>query len=537
MAKLRTPLATVLAGVETTPDRDILTFVDFRDDGGYDEETRSFRELLENGRRMAGAFTAAGMAEGQSFAIIMRNHPEFVDAMIASEIAGTIFVPIDPRLRGDRLIYMLRFAECRGAIVTPDMVAVLRPLLGRLPDLRWIWILGASPAEPVFSSLESVMASARPSTRLEPRPLDGVMQMLYTSGTTGDPKAIRSPYARFANIAALGPQIGLEPDDRPYTGLSLTHANAQLITLGSALGMGLPLVISRQFSKSRLWPLLAHYGCTTFNLLGGMATAILAEPPGPFDRENKVRFVLSAGMPLGMWKEFEERFGLRIFEVFGAAEGGFTLNPPGVGPMGSIGKSQPGSECAILDEEGQPCGPHVLGEICFRPTEGAVAPVTYFRNPEASAQKTRGGWMHTGDIGYADENGWLFFAHRSGDGVRRNGEFVNIGDIESAIATIAGVADVHLYGIATATCAPGEKAVCAAVVRDAAAPVDPLSIFEDCRMRLGAGGIPDFVQIVPEIPKTASEKPQDRYLIDLIGQAGCSIFNKSGITTITRDGA
>ena len=145
-----------------------------------------------------------------------------------------------------------------------------------------------------------------------------------------------APHARFGSIAALGPVIGLTPEDRPYTGLSLTHANAQLITLGNVLSMGLRGVISLKFTKSRLWDICRHYGCTMFNLLGGMTAAVYADPRLDNDTDNPVRLVISAGMPAAIWEDFERRFDLQLFEVYGAAEGGLFWND-GSGPAGSFG--------------------------------------------------------------------------------------------------------------------------------------------------------------------------------------------------------
>ncbi len=130
-------------------------------------------------------------------------------------------------------------------------------------------------------------------------------------------------------MASIGPLIGWTAADRPYTGLSLTHANAQLITLGNILKMGLRGVISLRFTKSRLWDICRHYGCTTFNLLGGMTTAVYSEAPRADDGDNPVRFVLSAGMPAAIWENFARRFNVAIFEFYGAAEGGMIFNPPG----------------------------------------------------------------------------------------------------------------------------------------------------------------------------------------------------------------
>lgn len=524
----RTLLRMVLDGVSTDTADPITTFVDIAPDGTVIEEQRSYADLLVAGGRLAGALGEAGMKEGDSFAIVMRNHPEFIEAMVASEIAGTVFVPIDPRTRGDKLAYMLRFARCRGAMVSRDVVPHIAAIRAGLPDLEWVWVIDGASSDAGHSALADVLAQACPAEIVRPRALDAPMQMLFTSGTTGDPKAILAPHRRYASVASLGGTIGLRPGDRLYTGLSLTHANAQLITLGNALFSRLPIVISRQFTKSRLWELLTRYGCTTFNLLGGMATAIYAEPEGPYDRAHQVRFVLSAGMPVSMWRGFEERFGVAVFEFFGAAEGGLTLNPPGVGPVGSIGKPPAGSICEILDGDGNVLPAGEQGEICFRHADGTVPPVTYFDNPEASADKTRGGWFHTGDIGWKDADGWLFFSHRDGQSIRRNGDFIDVRAIETTIAAMPGIADVYVYGLATPDNTPGEKEVIAAIVPEAG--LDPESIIPACARALGSANIPTLLQLVEAIPKTASEKPQDRHLIAIIGEGRCRLFDRQGQT-------
>jgi crotonobetaine/carnitine-CoA ligase len=279
-----------------------------------------------------------------------------------------------------------------------------------------------------------------------------------------------------------------------------------------------------------LWEIIATHGCTTFNLLGGMATAIFAEPPGAFDRAHQVRYVLSAGMPAQMWRAFEERFGVRVFEFFGAAEGGLTLNPPGVGPVGSIGRPPAGATCEILDEDGNVLPAGAQGEICFRNADGSVVPVTYFGNAEASADKTRGGWFHSGDIGWKDEDGWVFFSHRAGQSIRRNGDFIDARAIETTIAAMPGIADVYVYGVATPANTPGEKEVVAAIVADGA--IDPAAIMRGCSEKLGTTSVPSFLQIIDAIPKTASEKPVDRHLIAMLENGQCSLFERNGPTTL-----
>jgi crotonobetaine/carnitine-CoA ligase len=155
-----------------------------------------------------------------------------------------------------------------------------------------------------------------------------------------------------------------------------------------------------------------------------------------------------------------------------------------------------------------------MGEICSRPATGEAARVEYFENPEASEKKTRGGWLRSGDIGHSDADGWLFFDYRKGGGIRHNGDFINPGFVEKVIAEYPDVSDVFVYGVPAKSGAPGEKDVVAAVVPVAGRRIDPSSLLEHCRRGLETNFLPSYLQVLDEIPKTASEKPQERFLRD-----------------------
>jgi crotonobetaine/carnitine-CoA ligase len=514
----------VRAGRELGLGYDLLTFVTIDGRGRFQEETRDYRDLWDNGQRLAAWMQSQGMRKGDTFAIVMQNHPEFVDLMVASSILGTVFVPIDPRTRGDKLRYMLDFAECKGAFVADYALAEVENVWQDEAS-RWIATLGAASAD--HPRVEDMLAAPAPSPELTVASDDpsAPMQILYTSGTTGDPKAILSSHGRYAISATLPSVFGLRPDDCIYTGLSLTHANAQVISLGMVLHTGIRGVISRKFSKSRLWDITRRYGCTFFNLLGGMTTAIYAEPPREDDAENPVRLILSAGMPAAIWEDFARRFGVQLFEFYGAAEGGLTFNPTGVGPVGSCGKAPPSLQLAILDEDGNPCPAGQAGEICFRNADGGCPELTYLKNPAATARKTAGGWLHMGDVGHVDEDGWLFFHYRMGGGIRKNGDFINTAFVEKALSEVDSIADVYVYGAAVAAgLAPGEKQVIAAVVAADPNRFDAAEVFRACREKLDANSVPDFIQLVPEIPKTASEKPQERFLLDTLDIQADNVF-------------
>lgn len=515
------------------PSRNALTFVDIVD-GELLDETRTYGELWDNGKRIAQALVEVGMGRNDRFALLMQNHPEFVDVMVGSGIADTTFVPIDPRTGGEKLAFMLDFAECRGVVVADYAVPALVSILENLEYLQWVWVLSTQSGNALPDSLPNVQLVDDILARKLPGEVaivssdpDAPMQMLYTSGTTGDPKAILTPYTKFGSIGSLGASIGMGPEEVLYTGLSLSHANAQIITLGNGIKQGAPCVISRKFTKSRLWDICRAYDCTQFNMLGGMTTAIYSEPEKPDDADNPVTHVLAAGMPATIWENFQKRFNLDIYEFYGTAEGGVTFNPPGVGPIGSIGRPPEGLTLKVVDADDNEVGPNEQGELVFQNADGSCAPVEYYKLPKKSAEKTRGGWFRSGDIGHYDDDGWFYFDYREGDAIRHNGDFIDPGHVQKEIAEHESVDDVFVYGVAAASGVPGEKDPVAIVVPVSAEEFDVQELFEHCRSRLKGSFVPCYIQVVDAIPKTVSEKPQERFCREAFENHPEAVFSKS----------
>ena len=506
---------------ERKPELDVLTFEHLSLDGGATpDEVRTYADLAENGNRLAAWLVAQGMGKGDRFALMARNHPEFVEAMIAASITATICVPVDPRTKADKLAYMLSNAGCSGVVCSDSALDQVVEARRRTDGIRWVLAIATDEEDAVgFDSVEGVESIAAvldtPAPTIDIRldaPSDP-LQIIYTSGTTGDPKGVVFGNDRFGVYAMTAYLFGYREDERPYTGLSLTHGNAQAVTLAPSLAMGLRAVFSRRFTKSKLWDVCRAHGGTTFSLLGGMATAVYSEPPKPNDADNPVRFVVSAGMPAAIWEDFERRFGVDVLEWYGAVEGGLALKPVGSGPVGSFGRPIPGLEMKVLDDQDVECPPGVVGEVCSRPAGGS-AEVEYHDNPEASAAKTRGGWLRSGDMGHTDADGWFFFDYRKGGGLRHNGDFVNPGFVEKVLAEHPHIDDVFVYGVTAASGAPGEKDVVAAIVVAPGAELDAADVFAHCREGLESNFVPTYLHVVDEIPKTASEKPQERFLVD-----------------------
>ncbi len=512
------------------PDKEVFIF----EYGELGDERITYSTLYKNAVKVAGELKRIGIGPGDAFGIVMRNYPEFVYLLSAASIVGATAVPIDPRSRGERLRYMLGFSGVKAVFTTEDNLQGILALKADLPDLRNIYLVrkpgikagirkGLLEGFPFLNEIieNNIVPVLSPVSTAPSHPLE----IIFTSGTTGDPKGVVVKQDRFGSYALLSQLVwGYTEKDVLYTGLSFTHGNAQAVTMVPALAMGVQAVISPQFTKSRIWDVCRKYGVTTFSLLGGMMSGIFNEPVKPNDADNPVKVVISAGTPKSIWQAFEKRFKVSIHEWYGAVEGGFAHKTPGEGPLGSFGKPLEGlMEMKIFDDSDKECPPHVTGEIVWK-MAGENAEVTYYKNKKASEEKTRGGWLRTGDMGHTDENGYIFFDYRRGGGLRRQGEFIQPDYIEKIIGEHPDVSEVCVYGIPSSTGAPGESDLVAAIVPFEGTVIKPADIFGMCREKLTPNAVPSYIQIVKEIPKTISEKPLDIMLRSTFNTSADNVY-------------
>ncbi len=502
---------------ESAPDKKCLIF----ERGERPDVHLTYADLWRNSNKVAALLQEHGVGKGDKFAMMMRNHPEFLYAMTAGTLTGAVSVPIDPRTKGEKLKYYLNNSEAKMVLVTSDLVENLKQILPDVPSVKAVYVAYMPWEKPEANSpypaLNPIIDGPEKYVGNQIENPMHPMEIIYTSGTTGDPKGVVCANNRIASYALMAQLVWqYQEDDVLYTGLSLTHGNAQAVTCMPGLMLERLVVLSERFTKSRLWDICRKFGCTTFSLLGGMATAIYSEPPKPNDADNPVNMVISAGTPRAIWEAFEKRFNVKILEWYAAVEGGFAYKPVGEGPVGSFGKPVSGMlEMKIVDEDDNECAPNVIGELVSRPSSGEPAQVEYYKNPDASKKKVRGGWLRSGDMAHTDENGYFFFDYRKGGGIRHNGDFVSPDYVEKVIAEHSDVTEVAVYGVPAKNGAPGERDVVAAIVPVERAKLNLSSIFAKCRKELEANFVPSYLQVLDEIPKTISEKPQERFLIEL----------------------
>ena len=514
------------AKAEDRPDFKIITF----ENDDYPDEVLTYGDITINGRKVTALLHDSGIGRGDVFCLVMRNHPEFIYSLYAAAALGAIMVPVDLRTKAERLHYILINSGSKGIIFSGEFIENVKGPLHDLPDVQVIGVVYKegfeTPVAKEFPNLNEILAGPEvPPPPIVNGDLDAPVEIIYTSGTTGDPKGIMVRGSRFLAFKKHAEIMWKHtPDDILYTGLSLTHGNAQGVTMIPSLYLSFPAAISRRFTKSRLWDICRKYGCTTFSLLGGMMMGIYSEPPRPDDADNPVRVVISAGTPRDIWEAFEKRFNVLIHEWYAAMEGGLAHKPPSEGPIGSFGKPIAGlTEMKVVREDGTECLPGEIGELISRDI-GRRPVVEYFGNREASEKKTHGGWLRSGDMCHRDEQGYFFFDYRKGGGLRRAGDFIMPEHVEAVIAKHPDVIDVCVYGIPAASNAPGESDIVAAVAPVQGHDIDPKSIYRICVEDLEKNAVPSFLQVVHEIPKTPSEKNLDRVLREAFAQDGDNVY-------------
>jgi len=462
-----------------------------------------------NANRVANFLASLGGGPGQGLAIVMKNSPRWLDVFYGLEKLGMYAIPVNNALRGDQLAYILDNCDARFLAIDHDLLPYYQPIADGAPGIEKVLVnteeapddFELSPGMVELSGAYGPGSSAeRPDVRANP---DDLCVIMYTSGTTGLPKGVVYRY-RSTNVKALSilTRILIKKGDVAYTCFPLFHANALFLTVTTAMhGEGM-VALGERFSATRFWEELRRYRVTTFNGIGAVLPILMKQPARPDDRDNDVRVVVSAGCPADMWREFEERFGLKIFEGYGAVDGGSVLITNfGTAPVGSMGKPL-GSKIRIIDGEGRDVEPGTPGElICY--VGERKGSVEYFKNADATSDKVRDGWIYTGDLVYADPKGYVYFVGRNTESMRRRGENVSAYEVENAILQHPEVLECAVYAVPSELT---EDDIMVTLVPLDGAEVDPASLPGFLTDKLAKFAIPRYYRVVDVLPKTETHR-------------------------------
>ncbi|WP_424830223.1 class I adenylate-forming enzyme family protein [Ruegeria sp.] len=475
----------------------------------------TYAKLETDTRNLAAQYLNAGLKPGGSVGIWLPNSVDWVVATLAAIRAGGVAVPIPAASKPGEVAYRLDDAGIDVLVTWPEALPVLEKIKqGEGPFPKTLITTGNAPAHTLsFDDL-----TATPGADLQPEDIDAVSLLVYTSGTTGQPKGVQltTRSMLWVNAACWAPIFGMGPDDVVLSPLPLFHSYALNFCVMSIIANGATEYIMEAFSTDGALDLLAQ---DRFTLMPGVPTMfhylmLRAKETGqnPF---RTVRRCVSAGaiMPAALNTEFEELFGIELLDGYGITETStmVTLNWPGsVRTAGSCGLPLPGLSVRLIDPAtGTDAMQGEEGELVCR---GPNVMQGYLNKPDATADALRNGWYHTGDLARVDAHGFLTITGRLKELIIRGGQNIAPAEVEETVVQMDGVRDCAVVGVSHETL--GEVPVAFVVPEGQAAP-DVETIREFCAQHLSSYKLPNDMKTIDEIPRTGSGKIMRFKLRDL----------------------
>ncbi|KWX67260.1 long-chain-fatty-acid--CoA ligase FadD17, partial [Mycobacterium sp. NAZ190054] len=454
----------------------------------------SWRNHIRDGAALAAALRARlDPDRPPHVGVLLGNTPFFAAVLVAAALAGIVPVGLNPTRRGAALRRDIVHADCqlvladrdgtRDGVCTVDVEAP--PFTEELAAWR-----GAAPDFP------------------DPDP-DDLFMLIFTSGTSGDPKAVRCTHEKVAFPGhMLAERFELGPADTCYLSMPMFHSNAIMAGWAPAVAAGASIALRRKFSASQFFPDVRRFGATYANYVGKPLSYILATPERADDADNPLRIAYgNEGAPRDL-SRFAERFGVTVVDGFGSSEGGIAIARTPDTPEGALGPLVGGVTIVDVDT-GAECAPGEVGELVN--TSGPGQFRGYYKDPDAEAERMRGGVYHSGDLAYRDEHGFAYFAGRLGDWMRVDGENLGTAPIERILMRYPGVTEAAVYPIPDP--AVGDQVMAALVLPDPTS-FDPESFtrFLCEQSDLGPKQWPRFVRTATALPRTETFKVLKRRL-------------------------
>ncbi|MGZ6952569.1 MAG: AMP-binding protein [Acidimicrobiia bacterium] len=444
-------------------------------------------------------------------AVLLDNLPEYLFAFGGAALAGAAVVGLNHTRRGEHLRRDMVHTDCGLLITEPRH----RDLLAGTGDARPPTLVVGDTLEPALATHEATDPGLEPD-------VEAPWALIFTSGTSDAPKAVICSQRRLLVTGKRMSMImDLTADDVGYVCMPLFHSNAVQVGWAPSIVVGASIGLARKFSASGFLPDVRHYGSTYFNYTGKPLAYLLAQPERPDDADNTLRVAFGNEGSPQVVAEFSRRFGVEVIDAYGATEGGVAVNRDAEQRAGALGLAGPGVK--VVDEQGHEkpravfdgdgrltnaadCVGEIVNTAGVGPFEG------YYNNAEATERTTRFGWYWSGDLGYVDDDGYVYFAGRNADWIRVDGENFPAGPIEETLRLHPDVVLAAVYGVPDDQA--GDQVMAGLVVRDAAAfDPDEFAAWVDAREDIGPKARPRYVRVMTEPPTTGTFKIVKRTLV------------------------
>lgn len=472
----------------------------------------TYSKLNERINRLAWALKGLGLAKGDRVAILSLNCHQYVEVYGATAKMGYVHVPLNFRLVGRELSYLLTNSGASVFLVSSRYEGMAKSILPGLKQVKHL--ISFDGTDPDFLNCEALLAAASPEEPIESVSSDDLAYIIYTSGTTGLPKGAMLTHAgQLANTELMVRILKLSDSDVVLVPLPLFHVGS-LASLLPNLCVGARAIIMSSFDPGQVLKTVQEEQVTNLHIMPTMIIDVLNHPDLLKYDTGSLKTLMYAGgpMPLEYLKKAIEVFGPVLMGLYGQTESGPTtsylrreehlLSGPAevVKRLGSAGQPVPEAEVKIVDEEDKPLPPGQVGEIVIR---GKSLMKGYWQNPEATVEAFKGGWLHTGDLAYMDGAGYLFIVDRKKDMIKSGGENIYPREVEEVIYRHPAVAEVAVIGVPHPRWGETVKAL---VVLKSGKEASAAEIIEHCKNFLASFKKPASVEFVESLPKNPSGK-------------------------------
>ncbi|MMZ55358.1 Long-chain-fatty-acid--CoA ligase [compost metagenome] len=493
-------------GMREYPDRIAYIFQDMH---------ATYGQLYQQAKNMAVYLTEKGIGKGDHVAILLGNSPHFLISYYGILLTGAAVVPINPIYTPKEILYILHNSQAKAAIAVAPLLPAFIDMRQKLPELREVVLADGDSEHEWTISFEKMIAYSSEGWQRPEIEAEDLAVILYTSGTTGQPKGAMLTQRNMAsNADAITEYLGVTPDDTFVTVLPMFHVFCMTVCMNAPIALGASMLILPKFSPVEVVQSICKHQATLFAGVPTMYNFIM-QTPGVLPKDlASLRICISGGasLPVALLHNFEKKFGKIISEGYGLSEASpvTAFNPVhGVRKPGSIGVDIPGVENKIVDAEGEDLERGQVGELVVR---GPNVMKGYLNMPEETARTLRDGWLYTGDMAYMDEDGYIFIVDRKKDMVIVGGYNVYPREVEEVLYSHPQVVEAAVIGVPDEN--QGEIVQAYVVARDESLTEEELRAY--CSRELAKYKVPHKIVFIEELPKNTTGKILRRALRDMV---------------------